>query len=1106
VVAANPAANYARDLMRDADDAANRASQRARAIDDAFRILLNSEEADLLAENAQIINREQQRLADLARASGDDAVRWEALGSRVRVVLAETKSLEDILARLSERGLGGDKGKKISAELRKQRETVDRAMTERGMTRELLAPTLTLSEGITKAERGALELRAELEKRPVQIVRDLRQEAQPTWMSFNRMIGELDKLGGNKVLPPERVSELQAARWDVCRDLFKTHGDVEEIRPGSDAIFVGDVRATTAALEGLRVLAVSNGLPAMRERITELDRAFRLLEAAHDLQEVLDGLGAISVEERWQIVTPRARTAAPRDWGWIESRLREAPNDLNRVENKAMPVQAARQILASALNLPAFRDIDREMNERRRPDYVAASARTEAEALAGEVHRALELLRPQVEAAREQLKHIAPKLSEYAQALNKQAEQLKQETQKQEAQAKEKEPEQTKADVEKTLAQQKQLNEKIDALKDQLRADANKQDVLQADQRERARDADDALAMLKDPPPQAAEALTDAAAAQTKDAQAQALAQAAEQQQKLEQALEQIAKHYDALEQGKDAKDSRLAMRAKEEELGVKKELDEQAAKAERMAQLAKSTPEEMLKQLEKALPINPLMQQELSGISQNTLAEAHRKLQAASKAENRVAQSVSQLAQQERATEQAQAAARPPQDPLAKQAAPQPGQPNSQAPQPNQPAQTPQNPQQAQNANAPQSPQQPNQPGQNPQPNQPAATPPNPQLAQAGQQQEAIRETAAEAGGDVQRAARHEQRLDNKKPGEQLAQLGAEIAKTAAETLPVAQQALAQAQRAQQAQQPVSAADQELATHAAKLTRAVQGEQGEPAVPDLPQPKPTQMNAEQYQAAQKMAGQPASPPSAQQAQQPSPSQSAAQPNSPMAQQPSAQTPNGQPQPATPQQAQAGQPQPGEMQQPPSLMVPATPQEQTWMARTLDSLDQALNAKAGSEQGQQEQQDGKQGSQQQQAQNQQGQQKQQQGQQGQQGQQQQSASQSMQQAQNAMQQAQQAAQSAMRQARSQNVSPTPQNMTPKTDQQSKSEQGALAQMDGKVHGALPDAKMLKAGDWGKLPKQMAEQLTRGQGDTVAPEYRDQVSVYYRALAEKAKKQ
>ncbi len=1119
VVAANPAMPYARDLMRDADDATSRSAQQARATDDTFCVLLNSEEADLLAENTQILSREQQRLAELARASGDDPARWAALGSRVRVVLSETKNLEDILARLSDRGLGGERGKKLAGELRKLREVVDRAMTERGMTRDLLAPTLNLAEGVTRAERSALDLRAELERRPVQVVRDMRSDTQPTWTSVGRLLAELDRLAGNKTLAAERVADLQGGRWDVIRDVFKTHGDLEEIRPASDAQFVSDVRATTAALEGLRVLAGANGLPATRDRIGALDRAFRLLEGAHDLQELVDGLGAVAVEERWQIATPRARTAAPRDWGWLESRLREAPTDVVKLDLREQPVRdailAAQRILAGVNNLPAYRDLDREMNERRKPEHVSASTRTEAETLAAEVKRALDLLRPHVEAAREQLKQIAPKLSEFAQALQKQTEQIKQET-KQQAEAKEKPPEESKADAEKALAQQERLNEKIEALKDQLRADANKQDVLQADQRERARDADDALAMLKDPPPAASDALKDATQAQTKDAQTQALAQAAEQQQKLEQALDQIAKHYEAMEQGKDAKDTRTAMRAKEQELGVKEELDQQFAKAERMAQLAKSSPEEMLKQLEKALPINPLMQQELSSISQNTLTEAHRKLDAASKAENRVAQNLSQLAQQERAMEQAQTAAKPPQDPLAQA---QPGQPNA-APQPAQPPQNPpQNPPMAQQPNAP------NQPATQGQPNQPQAAPQNPQLAQAGQQQEAIKETAAEAGADVQRAGRHEQRLENMSPGEQLAKLGSEIAKTAAESVPAAQKALTESQRAQQAQQPVATANQELANQAAALDRAMRGERADPSVPDLPQPG--KMSAAQQQASQQMSqGQQPQYQATQQAQQQAAQEAAAGPKEPGAQPPSpamAQNAQGQPMPKAGQpqagQAQSGQPpQPGQPQsaqpqaaQPqsdeapftPSMLITATPQEQTWMARTLDALDAALNAPAGSQnqQGEQQQQQAGQQGQQQQAQN--GQQQKGQQQQGQQGQQQQS--QSMQQAQNAMQQAQQAAQQAMRQARSQNVAPTPQGMAPKNDMQSKSEQGALAQMDGKAHGALPDARALKAGDWGKLPKQMAEQLTRGQGEAVAPEYRDQVSVYYRALAERAKK-
>ena len=43
-------------------------------------------------------------------------------------------------------------------------------------------------------------------------------------------------------------------------------------------------------------------------------------------------------------------------------------------------------------------------------------------------------------------------------------------------------------------------------------------------------------------------------------------------------------------------------------------------------------------------------------------------------------------------------------------------------------------------------------------------------------------------------------------------------------------------------------------------------------------------------------------------------------------------------------------------------------------------------------------------------------------------------------------------------------------------------------------------------DWGKLPKQMAEQLTQGQREGIAGEYRNQVETYYRAIAEKSKKQ
>jgi hypothetical protein len=49
-----------------------------------------------------------------------------------------------------------------------------------------------------------------------------------------------------------------------------------------------------------------------------------------------------------------------------------------------------------------------------------------------------------------------------------------------------------------------------------------------------------------------------------------------------------------------------------------------------------------------------------------------------------------------------------------------------------------------------------------------------------------------------------------------------------------------------------------------------------------------------------------------------------------------------------------------------------------------------------------------------------------------------------------------------------------------------------------------EASGLKRGEWGKLPKQLADQLTKGQQEAVAGDYREAVETYYKVIAEKAK--
>ncbi len=161
------------------------------------------------------------------------------------------------------------------------------------------------------------------------------------------------------------------------------------------------------------------------------------------------------------------------------------------------------------------------------------------------------------------------------------------------------------------------------------------------------------------------------------------------------------------------------------------------------------------------------------------------------------------------------------------------------------------------------------------------------------------------------------------------------------------------------------------------------------------------------------------------------------------------------------------------------------------MARTLDALDAALHAEpdAASAQGSKTAQ-GAQGQQQQQP--------------GQKPGQQPGQGKDMAQAQQAMNSAAQAAAAAMRASRAQKPSEGPGAPQDEGPEQAASRTGAKAQADAAAHGKLADAKG-KAGDWGKLPKKVAEQLTRGQNENVAGEYRNQVETYYKVIAEKSKK-
>ncbi len=1058
-LAGDPLRAQGRELIREFAEGAEKAEQRVRKVEESHRQMLGAEEFEVITENLFVIAGETRRLVELAIAA-HEAGQWTQIAGRLRVVLAECRSIEQI-ALDAAKHTPGDRLKWVRKEFGDIRERAESALAAGEPGPQLRDPIQTLNRLAETAANNCLGNYRDLAHRAVNEHLELVRDTQPTWSQFEKLRADLGRLSSRQDWPENLRAELAERHWETRGLMLKQNGDLEETRTAADTQFLNDVRMTTLALDALRMSAATASLEENKTRLTTLDKNFRLLESGHSLAELLDGLQYLAAAERWEIATAHERTGGPREWRWLETRLRFAPEELNRIEPDAALgeiIQEARKILVGAGQLPAWNELNREMSERLSPQREPQSAARNVTPIAVQVKQALDLLRKPMDEARQRIAAMAPKLNEIMADLAKKSEELKQKTEEQAKQAAEKKPEQAQADAEQALAQQEKLNERVDALKDALRADANQQDILKDEGRERARDADDALAMLKEPPPNAAAALEAATQAPDAAQKAEALQAAAQEQQKLAAALDQLAKHYENAEKGK-AQESRAALRKTEEQTGIKEAMEQQFAKAEELQKMAEESPEELLKKLEAALPKNPLMQQELSNISRNNLDDAVKKLTAASATENQVAQNVQKMA-----TEPAPAPSNAP------------------------PAANPQAPEAAkqQNQNA-------NQPGQPPPPNAPAAAPmqQNPALAQAAQQQKPIAQAASEAGEDVARAGRHEQRLKNTPAGEKLEALGQQVKETAKTKVPQAEKALTEAQQAAQATPAVNAANEQLQKHVGELKQAAASPKAEDAKPGDAPPQSQDANQSTPQAPKPGEGQPQAP-SPQNAANPAPTAPTA---------PTAQTPG------TPGSAQpAGQsPAPGEappMPQLPSAFgqtpaAPATPVEQMWMARTLDALDAALNAEptaegegeSGQQPAGQQAQQGEQGKP--------GQQKSQQP--GQQPGQQMSA------AQQAMNNAAKAAAAAMRASRS--PKPAENQGDPTNDdgpEQQVSRSGAQAQAPGKAYGKLQDAKG-KAGEWGKLPKQVAEQLSRGKNENVAGEYRNQVETYYKVIAEKSKK-
>ncbi|HVQ27136.1 MAG TPA: hypothetical protein VMV01_18245, partial [Planctomycetota bacterium] len=364
-----------------------------------------------------------------------------------------------------------------------------------------------------------------------------------------------------------------------------------------------------------------------------VEKASRTLETGHLLAELSTSLRELAEGERWNASQGNRATRHPKDWEWMDARLKTLPEDF---KSAGLPAEAATSLVKNWRG-PAGDAVRREMAERHPPQRNPQPVAQHLEKLSADVGKSLTLIAPAMDDARKALQKLVPSLAERLEKLAKAAETIQQKTSTLADKAPQSESAQTKPEASKLLENQQAIDKQIEEVMAELRRDANTQDLFTEKGRERARDADDAVAMLAQAPPKAEELLNQAAATPQPKAQEHALDQAAEQQGKLKDALTTLAEHYKNLAQGKP-EESRPELRKAEEALGIKEKLDQQYAQMERLAELAQQSPEALKAALENALKDSPAMQKELERLTQNALDRAEAALAESSKQEQQAA------------------------------------------------------------------------------------------------------------------------------------------------------------------------------------------------------------------------------------------------------------------------------------------------------------------------------------------------------------------------------------------------------------------------------------------------------------------------------------
>ena len=415
---------------------------------------------------------------------------------------------------------------------------------------------------------------------------------------------------------------------------FRHRRDLVQNRQDANSQFAADNGLTNRAARWLlsQHLMDTNQESKRPQHFYEIADAFRILEAGHNLFQTRTVVNGLVNQERWASQEYVANIDHPRQWDVINYGLELCSLSVRASKLEKNVADRIDELRWSQ----ATRDANEKLSERRWKRDRNRSAANELNEIRDRLSTEIEIVKPALEQARATIAKFAPTIPEIANAAAEEVRKLENET-IEVAEAAETSAQKGAASLSKLREKQREINGRLEDLYEALVEEANSQDLLKEDQRERARDADDSIAMINQPAEKMNRLLTSASQQETKDKQTLELSQAADQQEKTAKALEFVAKHFDDLKSGLDVAKSREELRQFEREIGTQREMNQQFDESERLAEMTNQDAAELLKDLEAELERNPAMQNELSEIARSSLENAENVLKDAAEKDKRI-------------------------------------------------------------------------------------------------------------------------------------------------------------------------------------------------------------------------------------------------------------------------------------------------------------------------------------------------------------------------------------------------------------------------------------------------------------------------------------